>query len=208
MSHLEPYDLQQIIDWIEGRLSKAEAVKLAADVAQASAEAQIEITWIRAFLKASQDTILVDPPSDLHASLTDRFASYAEHKKAPAFWQQLVAALNFDSHQQMGLVGIRHTTLQAIPHQLIYATAVADVALNIYRKLDNFEISGQIFPSDEINPDAYAIQLLNNGVEVSLTSSDELGEFTFTAVPPGTYEIILSGTACEIIIPSIQVEPV
>ena len=55
-------------------------------------------------------------------------------------------------------------------------------------------VRGEVLGTDEV----LSVQLLDGVVEVALAVTDALGEFTFDRVPPGTYELIVSGGRREV----------
>lgn len=56
-----------------------------------------------------------------------------------------------------------------------------------------------------IETDDVTVQLFQDGEVVTAVSLDELGNFTFTGLEPGKYELTLSGHAIEIHIPDLSI---
>jgi hypothetical protein len=224
MARSNTLTFERLLDWLEGRLSPPEYSEVADKVALADATVQAEVAWIRAFLQLEGKVVLEAPPSQVHQLLVQRFVDQRQKHHAtvstpeqPGFFQRLLAALTFDSQLQPALAGVRgiedHST-----RQLIYSTAVADVALDLHREaeLGKITLMGQILPTDEFTlapeatasdlaREACAVQLLQAGSEIAITQSDELGEFTFKQLLPGEYELILTTTTVDLVIPSIVV---
>jgi hypothetical protein len=121
---------------------------------------------------------------------------------APGFFQRLVAALTFDSFLQPGLAGVRSAEM-ADTRQLVYSTTIADVALNVRRERlhDNHTLAGQLLPTTELDPTTVSVQLLSNDREAGIALADDLGEFTFTDLPAGEYQLILSADQLELSLP-------
>ena len=214
MAKLEPLSFERLVNWIEGRLSREETAVITSQIAQADEDTKETIEWIRKFHHVHEKVAFVAPPSEMHTVLQQRFEQYAQGRRPLTLFQRLVATLTFDSHQQLGLVGARGTARQAFPRQHIYSTELADIALNFERtadesnsnpSLDKITVSGQIFPiSQETNLTEFTIQLLQNATEIGLATADALGEFIFTAVPVGVYDIIVSHDVAEIEINAID----
>lgn len=206
MSKSTELTFARLVDWLENRLTEAEAASIAAQVAVADEETRAVIVWLQTFAEISATTVLASPPAQVHELLVQRFAANTQNHSRPGFLQRLTAALTFDSRAQPLAAGLRAAGTQAVVRQLIYSSALADVALNIQpRPYDRrFDVSGQIFPSKSIAPEVFSAQLLRGAVEIGLTTSDELGEFSFEAIPTGIYELILSAAEIEILIKPLE----
>lgn len=223
MARSNTLTFERLLDWLEGRLSPPEYREVANKVALADASVQAEVAWIRAFLQLEGKVVLEAPPSQVHQALVQHFVDQRQkhHPTAsvpeqPGFFQRLLAALTFDSQLQPALAGVRGIEDHAT-RQLIYSTAVADVALDLHRdpSLGKVTLMGQILPTDELPPvagmggnlatDAYAVQLLQDGDEIAITQADGLGEFAFPQLLPGEYELILSTATRDLMISSITV---
>jgi protocatechuate 3,4-dioxygenase beta subunit len=66
------------------------------------------------------------------------------------------------------------------------------------------DIQGRIFPVNSTSPGAFGVQLLEGPSEVATTAANDLGRFTFEAVPPGVYEVLASSDRVEIRIPHLE----
>ena len=204
----------RLVDWVEGTLGEEEAAVVAADVAQADDKTQAAVVWLRTFFRASESIVLASPPAKVRDILTRRFEAYAQDRRQPGFLQRLIATLTFDGNRQLVLVGAREVGIQASPRQLVYSTDVADIALSIQpQSADDslrpaqgrlLDVAGQVFPNDDTTPGPFAVQLLQDSTELGLTTTDDLGEFAFTGVPAGTYDIILSNDEAEILISGVE----
>lgn len=209
MAQQEPLTFEHLLDWMEGRLSEAETVATARRVAQAGPETQKTVAWLRQFLQTSRKITAAPLPSPVRQNLRRRFAQYAAERRPPTLWQRLTAALTFDSRQQMSLAGARQVSWQTAPRQLIYSSEAAEIALSIQPGMAEglWTVGGQIFPTGgEIDPAVFAAQLLRGGLEFDLTTADNLGEFSFTAVPAATYDLILSSDQAEILITALAIQ--
>jgi hypothetical protein len=196
---------ERLADWVEGRLSEEEARAVEEQVA-ADEATRAEVEWLRAFARMSENTVLEEPPQEVRGELVRRFDAYAEGRRTPGFLQHLIANLSFDSGLQPAF-GVRSGASQAAAQrQLIYTTGAAEIALNIRpRPRDGrLDLDGQVFPADDADPASFSVQLLSGADEVSLTATDELGEFGFESVPPGAYQVLVSSDRVEILIPPVE----
>ena len=200
----------ELLDWLEGRLPPDQAQAMAESLETADASTQASLDWLRLFLQARQTVQIASPPSSVRETLKDRFAAYVEVRKPPGLFQRLLATLTFDSHLQPVTASVRsgQRADEGSQQQLIYSTEAAEVALTVHSALPNkkFIVTGQIFPVAEIPAHSFSIQLLRDVHEVGLTAADELGEFTFTDLPVGDYEMIVSAGEYEVVIPSLRLQ--
>jgi hypothetical protein len=214
------------VDWIEGRLSEEEAQVVAEQVATADDATRADVAWLRAFARVSQATVLASPPPEVRAQLVRRFEAYAQDRRPPGFLSRLVATLTFDSYRQAGTVGVRGLSLPVPPQgwerekaggvgggnappserQLIYITEVTDVVVHVWAHAQSrhVDVHGQVLPSADVTPDVFTVQLLGDTGEVGITTSDDLGEFTFEELVPGVYEMVVSTEQFEVLITPVE----
>lgn len=192
---------EQLVDWNDGQLSAQEAARVETLLAEAGEAAQQDANWLRAFARLRASLILADPPAPVHEQIVARFEAWAEKRRQPGLFQRLVAALSFDSGSQSpALAGLRGAATG--PRQLIFDSQAVDVAVTIHPQEAAFDMTGQVFPIDDwAFPGDFSVQLLRDGQEAAITSSDDLGEFTFQGLPAGVYELILSSERGEIVVP-------
>lgn len=197
---------EQILDWLEGRLPVEAATQVERQVATAGPEIQAQVAWLRAFSRLHHSVTLAKPPAAVRAVLTEQFASYAAAKQQPSIFQRLVAALTFDSAHQSGLVGVRAGQAERT-RQFVYSTDQVDITLNLQprKQEQSLNLIGQILPNaPSVDLAAFSVQLLQDMTEIGITSADDLGEFSFEAVEPGTYQLILSTDDHEIVLPALD----
>jgi len=205
MTNREDPTMEQLLDWLEGRLTPAEAEVLAAAV-QANEMFQEQAAWLRDFLQFSRTTVLVNPPASVHQAANAAFAEYASQKRPFSSLQSFIASLTADNWQRLSLAGVRNVTLRTTPRQLIYSSDLADVALNVHVQTgsQHINLDGQLFLLDDCDPADFIAQLLQDGIERRLTICDALGKFSLTNLPPGNYSLLLSRPELEIDIGSLE----
>lgn len=209
MADQEQFSFEQLLDLVEGRLSEEEAARLTDRISAQAAEnepLQESLDWLEAFQRMSRDIVLASPPSGVRHQLNRRFETFAKDRRRPGVLQRLVATLTYDSSLHLAVAGTRSATVQGQERQLVFSTKEADVALNIQPRLQerSYDIMGQVLPLQSGDPSFYKVQLMRDNRGVDLTNSDQLGEFLFEAVVPGTYQMLLSDKQVEILIPAIE----
>jgi hypothetical protein len=199
----------ELLDWLEGKLLPDDARAVAERLQSADAATQADLDWLRLFLEARQSVQLASPPSSVRETLKQRFAAYAEAREPPGPFQRWLATLTFDSRAQPVTAGLRSAAEEGQQRQLIYTTEAAEIALNVQSILPNKNliVTGQIFPMGDTPTLTFSIQLLRDAGEVALASTDELGEFTFSDLPAGEYDMVVSAGQYEVVIPSLLLRP-
>lgn len=196
----------RLLDWLEGKLSAEEAAALAQTVEQ-DPRLCAQVRWLRDFLRLSRETVLAEPPETVRRAAMARFAAYAQSKRSPGLWRTLIATLTSDTWAQLAPAGARAVSLRTTPRQLVYHTELADVALSIHFQAvpATFDLAGQVFPLIEEETE-FVVQLVQEGAERRLVLADDLGRFTLEGLPAGTYELVLSSDAGEIVVGPIELE--
>lgn len=200
-------EFERLADWTEGRLPEEEARAVEVRLAETDEVTRAQAEWLRAFSRVSEDFVLDEPPAELRGELTRRFEAYAEGRRQPGPVRRLVATLSFEGGAQAAF-GVRSAAARESQGQLVYTTGAADVALNFRRRPSDggLDLDGQVFPAED-EPDTFGVQLLSGANEVSITATDELGEFAFQDIPPGEYQILVSGARVEILISPVELHP-
>jgi hypothetical protein len=207
MPNSEDVEFARLVDWVEGCLSGQEA-RIVEEQVAADRQARADADWLRAFARISEDTVIVPPPPDVRDALIERFEAYAEGKQHPGLLERLVATLTFDSDLQPAL-GLRAVGVPESQRQFVYSTDAADIAMTIRRRSHDglLNIYGQILPLDGTDSGVLGVQLLEGSTEAATTATNDLGEFTFEAVPSGVYEVLASSDRIEIQISHLQLHP-
>jgi len=195
----------ELLDWLEGRLPPDKARDVAERLQTADAATQTDLDWLRLFQQARQSVQFASPPPSVRETLIQRFA---EARQPPGPFQRWLATLTFDSRAQPVTAGLRSAVEEDQRRQLIYITKAAEIALTIQSILPekNFIVTGQIFPRRDTPTHTFSIQLLRDAEEVALSAIDELGEFIFSDLPAGEYDIVLSTEQYEVVIPSLHLQ--
>lgn len=205
MADRREIDFERLADWVEGHLSEEEARAVEEQVALSGEATRAEAEWLRVFARVGGEVVFEEPPTAVREGLIRRFDAFSEGRE-PNLVQRLVATLSFDGGLQPAL-GVR--SAGEGQRQLVYSTDAADITLSVRPRPRNghLDLEGQVFPSGDADPATFSVQLLSGTTEVGMTTADELGEFAFEAVPPGAYQVLVSGERVEILISPVQLRP-
>ncbi len=195
----------QLVDWAEGRLSEEEARAVEERMAVADASTLADVAWLRKFVRATEDSILESPPSEVRSTLIARFKAHAEGRRTPDLLKGVVATLTFDGSLRPA-VGARAAGTQGARRQLVYSADALDVALNFLPRArdKNFDLDGQVLPRNDVELGSFSVQLLQGETELGIAATDDLGTFAFESIPSGVYEIILSTDQIEVSIAPVE----
>jgi hypothetical protein len=208
MPEANEIDYARVADWIQGLLSEEEARAVQEQLATADEETREEVELLRMFIEASGSMVMAKPPPDVRETLAHRFEAHARGWRQPNLLRRIVASLTFDSGFQPAVAGARAARNQEAEHLFSYSTDVAEIALEVLpRPGGRLDLSGQVLPLDDEATSAFTVQLLRGGNEFGITSTDDLGEFVFEDIPPGVYEMVLSGEGVEIYISTLRLAP-
>lgn len=204
MPKSEDVEFARLLDWVEGRLPEREARAVEERLATAGSTTRADVAWLRAFARISEDIVIASPPSEVRDTLIERFEAYAEGEQQPGLLKRLVATLTFDSSLQPA-PGLRAGSVME-SQQLVYSTDAADLAMIVRRRPRDelLDLDGQILPVNSTDSGVFGVQLLDGPSEVATTATNDLGEFTFKAVPPGVYEMLAGNDRVEIQIPRLE----
>jgi hypothetical protein len=183
---------EQMIDWLDGRAPL--------DTEQLETADHADMNWLQSFHQLSQQVSLDVPPTAVRQNLRHQFAQYAQAKQKPTLFQRLVAVLSFDSFAQPTVAGVR-AAASGDTRQLVYNTRAADIAINTQRQNEQVNLAGQVFLLRELPDPILSVQLWRDRNAIGLTTTNDLGEFAFQDLAPGSFEVIISGDTFEIIIP-------
>jgi len=183
MSPQTPIPFETLADLVEGHLSESEAAEVRKRLADADPRTQADLAWLQALAAFGQAMPLEAPPQRVREALRTHFRLWAEERRPPSLLQRLVAQLTFDSRLQPALVGVRGGLID--PDQLLYTTDLMDIELHLLPSGQGLvRILGQALPRDpDLDLADCAVQLLAGEQELGLTSTNELGEFTFEVIP-------------------------
>lgn len=203
-------NFEQLLDWVEGRLTPEMAARVAQWVAQADAETQATVAWIRAMNRSRQFGALATPSAAAKAKALAAFTQ-AQQAQRPSLLQRLVGALQ--PPQSPRLAGTRTGAVKAGHRRVSYVAADIEIVLEIEsrRQDEQFDLTGQLFANDEAAWADMTAQLVrdSDGAVIAEAHVDELGEFTFEAIATANTicTILLRTPEREIELPAIHLAP-
>ena len=195
---------EQLLDWLEGRLSDDEAQHVANLLSAANDSTQADAAWLRAFFAATNTIRVTDPPADVVERVQRQFAAHPQKPPTTNLWQRLVGTLTFDSYSTAA-AGARAAGVGE-QRQFLYETGRATVVFTLQRRDHDelYDLMGQVLPTDDSDVDLIQVSLVRDGVEYDSGITDDLGEFIFPAIPLGQYDLLFGSSGYEIMIPSID----
>lgn len=200
----KPIPFARLLDWIEGRLPEEEARKVAEEVDVADYAAVADLEWLRLFEQVQASVVLRSMPPEVQRAIARRLHGAGVHITGAG--PLLVAALVFDSAAHLIAGGLRSGG-GSTSRQLVFAAGTAEIALNVHRRFRDIrvDVDGQVFASDGSANKPCEVHLLQDINQVLLTNTDDLGEFSFEAVPPDDYSVLINGQAAGTILVPVQV---
>ncbi len=205
---------EKIVDWVEGRLPEPESDAFAAGLANASDATQAEVAWLQAFAKLSASANV--PLKHLSDATRQRLRAQFEQLNVPhrspfqplaalsRAFRVFAASLSSDSWTTP-LVGVRYGDVPRDSRQLIYTSELADIALNIRpRNRDGvLDLRCQLFAThNALNLQSISAQLVQGALFLQ-TQVTDLGDFVFSQLQPGNYDLSLLNDDFEIAIPNL-----
>lgn len=189
-------DFETLTDYFSGQLAPEKARQVAAWIAENPEEA--DVTWLRAFHDVSEQVVFPALTESTHRDLLALFEQKKPvQEKRPLSFQRLIAALTFDSHSAM-LPAMR--TAQMAARQLMFSSELVDVALDVMLISDTFTLSGQLLFNADARSSICTVTLLQDGHVLGEVQTDDLGEFVFSGIKPGTCQLILNHDQFELVI--------
>ncbi|MBV7336740.1 hypothetical protein KFU94_52620 [Chloroflexi bacterium TSY] len=204
---------EELLDWIDGRLSPQEIAKVETKVASllsGNEEAiQAEVLWLQAFVRLRGELNHEVPPTRVRSNLRNQFAQYAQHRSIsqstrnaqPSVLRQLIASLTFDSGATVASAGAR-TAQTADTRLLTFRAEVADIVINVHRPHDQQKvgINGQLLPLETFPLEHVRIELMLDEEVITSTTANSLGEFAFESVAQHDYQMKFVGDTFQIIL--------
>lgn len=150
-----------------------------------------------------------DAPRDILSYAVNLFAQRAQ-AKAPSTLRRLVAALTFDSRQNLTpAFGVR-SGLPGLPEsqQLLYSAEGHDVELRLTAVEDDWVVAGQLFGEDCAGGEVKLVKLdqvvKSESGGAGVVPLNELCEFMLPPVAPGRYQLLVRLGEVEVEIPEFE----
>jgi hypothetical protein len=216
----------QLVDWVDGKLDATQAarVQAAVDAAIARGDEALAATlaWLRAFRTQADETVLVPPPDAARARVMRAFEDFMRRRSNTStqpggLLRRILAPLVRATGPGLAVEGARGAAIQARRRQMTFECELADIVLNVQPRDGTHRLSGQVLPRVALDVAGLIVELLRLGGErvppersetealAGLTRADDMGEFTFDAVAPGRYVLVLVAEALEISVAPFEV---
>lgn len=199
MKHL---DFQKAIEYLQKAVPTEEATRIDQHVSGCS-QCQEEIEIAHSFLTTPQN--LSTPAPNLLNRVTAAFKRKQDRlSKRPL----RLANLEFDSWNIPSPLGVRGGSPEE--RQLLYIQDQYDLDVQITKDTnqDAYVIQGQLLDSQTIPTrlDGYEVQLVDPGIVLWRSMTDELGRFTFSYCPPGDYSLRVILDTQDLYLDSLQLQ--
>ena len=203
----EGMSIARLVDWVEGTLSTEEAAEVES-LAESDGDTRLALLCVQRFLAAAEEVHEVAPPPELREALLELFRPSPSRAAGPRLIQRIVAVLTSDSWAGLTPVGVRGETAAPERH-LAFSSEATDLVLDISpAPRGRFRIDGQVLPNtavpDTESDDIFYVQVLADDFEAAITLCDEIGEFTFEDLAPGTYRLVVGTDRAEIIVEPVE----
>ena len=187
---------EQLIDFVEGRLSPDEQTQSRAHVS-ACHRCAAEVAWLERVIELMRTNDIEEPPPRVATHIMHSFRSRSAPALSP-LRQRIMAALRFDSAQLPLPVGMRSGPIAE--RQLVFSAEGLNLDLRITPAGSLWTVSGQVLVSGRRGQ----VELRSP----SGTLQAELGdasEFVLPPVPPGDYMLILRLADIEVEVAGLQI---
>lgn len=192
-----------VVDWVQGKLSPDEAAVVEAAVAEGDEYARSTLLCAQRFLAAAEEVHQVRPPPGLRQALLDMFRPSPPRQVGAGIVQRIAAVLTSDSWAGVAPAGLRGDAAGRDRH-LAYSSPAADVVLDVSpAPRGHVRIDGQVLPNLE-SDDVFYVQIVTDDVEAAITLCDDVGEFTFEGLAPGSYRLVVGTGQAEIIVEPVE----
>lgn len=197
---------EQVIDYVDGRLTPAAAERVAAHLASDCAACAETRSWyeqVRA-VAASDDTVA--PPAWVFKQAV-RIFDTARRPRLVERVGEALARLVFDSLARPQLAGVRST--ETMHRQLLYRAGDYSIDLQVAPAgHERGSLIGQVLREGEATFESAAhlrLELLRAGESVRSTVTDDMGEFKISDVDYGNYNLRIELAEGQITVPDVPV---
>lgn len=186
----------ELADWIDGRLTRSDAIAMEHRVAAAGPETMATAEWIRRFAAFGRRHPQPAPPPIVRQRLRQAFAR--RHGRAVEVVRK-TAVLSFDSRDDAVLSGVRGGFDIDEGYRLAFAADSLGVLIDVIPTEDSrsVQLDGQVLSAETEAP-IWHVAVDHPGGSLSDVGGDADGCFSIAGVPPDARRLVLSNGLTEI----------
>jgi hypothetical protein len=197
---------ERLIDFLDDRLDEAEAARMADHLSTNCNTCDESRDWYLKIktIAASDDSIA--PPSWVFKRAVRIFET-ARRPRLAARVGQAIASLVFDSLARPALAGVRST--ETANRQLLYSAGDYTVDLQVaVAEHARADLIGQVLMEGEATFDSVSglkLDIARGGNVVFSVTTDEMGEFKFSGLEYGVYDLRVELSEGSITVPDLPI---
>ena len=186
-------DFEQLVDFVDGRLSGAALRSLEAHLASGCSRCSADIGWYKTFKQIGAKAATIDAPPWVLKRAVRLFEAPPARRVTRDRAAGAIARLIFDSFKHSSPVGARSAA--PAERQLIYWVEDFSIDLQIAGlRPAGAVLKGQVLDSADSGFDTVAripINLAHAGEQVHSTVTNDIGEFTIGGLEKGEYDLMI-----------------
>jgi hypothetical protein len=197
---------ERLIDFLDDRLDEADAERIAAHLSTNCNTCDESRNWYLQVKSIAAGDDSIGPPSWVFKRAVRIFET-ARRPRLTARVGQAIASLVFDSFAGPTLAGVRAT--ETANRQLLYSAGDYTVDLQVAAaRHARADLMGQVLTESETTFDAVSglkLDISRGGNVIYSVKTDEMGEFKFTGLEYGVYDLRVELSEGSITIPDLPV---
>ncbi len=195
------FDLELVLDWLEGKLDRDTADRVRALVEEADPGQRQTVDWLRSFLNGARGVVLQDPPRSVTDAVLTQLGEPGR-LRWPGLIERIRAALTFDSRLHLLAAGTREVGLLDPTYHLVFSAQETDIALDVHATTSGsvVDLEGQVLTATEAG-EWILVQLVDDqGKEAGLAAIDQFSQFSLPGISRARYELVITGPRREIVV--------
>jgi len=194
---VEPPTFEELLDWIEGRLTRQASRSMTARVGVAGPTTRRSVQWIEDFMALARTNPLPTPPPAVRQRLRHIFEQHHGRGVEP---RTVLATLALDSRDDVVLAGVRGGAEVDESYQLAFAVDSTGVLIEVQVEPHGIRhLDGQVL-STEPGPSVWEATVSQPGGPVVDIGGDEHGSFSVRGVRLDASSLALSNGQVTIMI--------
>jgi hypothetical protein len=200
---------EQLLDYLEGRLADQPAQVVAAHLDGGCKRCADNREWLARVRAIAASDDRIEPPLWVLKRAARLFDKQTARPHALDRFGRLVAALVFDSLTPSAVSGVRQARTDS--RQLVYRAGRYSVDLQIdSAHPSTAELIGQVLGEGEAGFQSVArlsVELIRESQAVCSTSTNAVGQFTFSGIAGGDYDLLVKAREATILIRQLPITP-